>query len=152
MREEALTELAPGRDKVDGLTVVEAWPYLIVANSVQVRVIDADSTVLTHDLRVPSGHSYRYGFHFVDGALLVFWSTYGHGSEAQAYWHTAPDKVFTVDGGAGLLVSPLGAPQPAAARRWAHHRRWSPAPRRHAGPQGASGALRRHLVLGVGRG
>ncbi|WP_406132612.1 DNA-binding protein [Streptomyces zaomyceticus] len=117
--EEALTELAPGRDKVDGLTVVEAWPYLIVANSVQVRVIDADSTVLTHDLRVPSGHSYRYGFHFVDGALLVFWSTYGHGSEAQAYWHTAPDKVFTVDGGAGywsLRSEHLSLPLPGGGR------------------------------------
>ncbi|MFH9727589.1 DNA-binding protein [Streptomyces sp. NPDC017254] len=117
--EEALTELAPGRDKVDGLTVVEAWPYLIVASAVQVRVIDADSTVLTHDLRVPSGHSYRYGFHYVDGALLVFWSTYGRGSEAQAYWHTAPDKVFTLDGGAdywSLRSEYLSLPLPGGGR------------------------------------
>ncbi|MER5966649.1 DNA-binding protein [Streptomyces sp. NPDC002057] len=98
--EEALAELAPGRDDVDGLTVVEAWPYLIVASAVQVRVIDADSTVLTHDLRVPSAHSYRYGFHYVDGALLVFWSTYGSGSQTQGYWHTAPDKVLTLEGSA----------------------------------------------------
>ncbi|WP_406065750.1 DNA-binding protein [Streptomyces sp. NBC_01077] len=98
--EEALAELAPGRDKADGLTVVEAWPYLIVANAVQVRVIDADSTVLTHDLRVPTGHSHRHGFHYVDGALMVFWSTYGRGGDAQGYWHTEPDRVFTLDGGA----------------------------------------------------
>ncbi|MET9621833.1 DNA-binding protein [Streptomyces sp. NPDC006464] len=90
--EEALAELAPGRNNRDGLTVVEAWPYLIVASTAQVRVIDADSTVLTHDLRVPTGHSYRYGFHYVDGALLVFWGTYGQ--ETQGYWHTAPDTVF----------------------------------------------------------
>ncbi|MFC9389247.1 DNA-binding protein [Streptomyces venezuelae] len=96
--EEALAELAPGRDRASGLTVVEAWPHLIVANAVQVRVIDAESTVLTHDLRVPSGHSYRHGFHYVDGALLVFWSTYS--GDAQGYWHTEPDRVFTLDGGA----------------------------------------------------
>ncbi|MGW6413673.1 DNA-binding protein [Streptomyces sp. NPDC055055] len=97
--EETLAALAPTRDTTDGLTVVEAWPHLIVASTTQVRVIDADSTVLTHDLRVPAGHSFRYGFHYVDGALLVFWSTYGRG-EAQGYWHTAPDRVFTLDSGA----------------------------------------------------
>ncbi|MEV6332042.1 DNA-binding protein [Streptomyces sp. NPDC051909] len=91
--EEALTELAPGRHTTEGLTVAEAWPYLIVANATQVRVIDADSTVLVHDLRVPTTSVWRTGFHYVDGALLVFWSTYGRG-EPQGYWHTAPDTVF----------------------------------------------------------
>ncbi|MFF9198361.1 DNA-binding protein [Streptomyces sp. NPDC014779] len=94
--EEALTELAPGRKSSEGLTVVEAWPYLIVANATQVRVIDADSTVLVHDLRVPTKSVWRTGFQYVDGALLVCWSTYGAG-EPQGYWHTAPDTVFTVD-------------------------------------------------------
>ncbi|MFJ5831845.1 DNA-binding protein [Streptomyces sp. NPDC093089] len=98
--EEALAELSPTQDKRDGLTVVEAWPHLIVASTAQVRVIDADSTVLVHDLRVPTGHSYRYGFHYVDGALLVFWSTYGRDREIQGYWHTAPDTVFTLEGDA----------------------------------------------------
>ncbi|MFF0435467.1 DNA-binding protein [Streptomyces sp. NPDC004327] len=95
--EEALTELAPGRYSTDGLTVVEAWPYLIVANATRVRVIDADSTVLTHDLRVPSTSVRQLGFHYVDGALLVFWSTYGRG-EPRGYWHTAPDTVFDLAG------------------------------------------------------
>ncbi|MFE0649380.1 DNA-binding protein [Streptomyces sp. NPDC059534] len=97
--EETLAALAPTRDSVEGLTVVEAWPHLIVASTTQVRVIDAHTTLLTHDLRVPAGHSYRHGFHYVDGALLVFWTTYGRG-EAQGYWHTAPDRVFTLDSGA----------------------------------------------------
>ncbi|MFI1975696.1 DNA-binding protein [Streptomyces wedmorensis] len=96
--EEALKELTPTRDHREGLTVVEAWPHLIVASTTQVRVIDADTTVLTHDLRVPTGRSHRYGFHYVDGALLVFWSDYGRGAELQAYWHTAPDTVFTLTG------------------------------------------------------
>ncbi|MFF2573595.1 DNA-binding protein [Streptomyces sp. NPDC058084] len=95
--EEALSELTPGQYSTDGLTVVEAWPYLIVANATQVRVIDADTTVLVHDLRVPSGSVWRTGFHYVDGALLVFWSTYGQ-SEPQGYWHTAPDTVFGLAG------------------------------------------------------
>ncbi|MFD7256482.1 DNA-binding protein [Streptomyces sp. NPDC059874] len=93
--EEALVELADRKAlHRSNLTVVESWPHLIVANSIQVRVIDADSTVLTHDLRVPTGGSYRYGFHYVDGALLVFWSTWG--SEVQGYWHTDPQNVLTL--------------------------------------------------------
>ncbi|GAA2778075.1 hypothetical protein [Streptomyces showdoensis] len=96
--EEALTELAPGRNSTEGLTVAEAWPYLIVANATQVRVIDAESTVLVHDLRgVPSANVWRTGFHYVDGALLVFWSTYGQRGP-QGYWHTAPDTVFDLVG------------------------------------------------------
>ncbi|MEW2137935.1 DNA-binding protein [Streptomyces sp. NPDC005409] len=78
-----------------GLTVVEAWPYLIVANSHQVRVIDADSTVLTHDLRVPTGSEYRHGFHYVDGELLVFWSSWSS-NETRGYWHTSPGTVFSL--------------------------------------------------------
>ncbi|MFD7626994.1 DNA-binding protein, partial [Streptomyces sp. NPDC059851] len=93
--EEALVELADRKAlHRNNLTIVEAWPHLIVANSIQVRVIDADSTVLTHDLRAPVGGSYRYGFHYVDGALLVFWSTWG--SDVQGYWHTDPQNVFTL--------------------------------------------------------
>ncbi|MFF5448021.1 DNA-binding protein [Streptomyces sp. NPDC012888] len=94
--EEAVAALAP-RDDRNGLTVVEAWPYLIVANTVRVHVIDADGTVLTHDLRGPNGSGYRYGFHYVDGALLVFWTTWGR-DQVQGYWHTAPDTVLTLDG------------------------------------------------------
>ncbi|MFF4173328.1 DNA-binding protein [Streptomyces sp. NPDC001744] len=96
--EEAVAELAPGRGGPDDLTVVEAWPHLIVANAHRARVVGADSTVLTHDLRAPAGHSSRrYGFHYVDGALLVFWTGYGDGP-AEGYWHTAPDRVLTLDG------------------------------------------------------
>ncbi|MFB6815438.1 DNA-binding protein [Streptomyces sp. NPDC056347] len=95
--EEALAELAPGPHTTEGLTVCEAWPYLIVANATQARVIDADSTVLVHDLRVPTTSVWQRGFHYVDGALLVFWSTYGRG-EPQGYWHTAPDTVFALAG------------------------------------------------------
>ncbi|MEV7675429.1 DNA-binding protein [Streptomyces sp. NPDC088752] len=95
--EEAVADLIPGPGKFDALAVFEAWPHLIVANSTRVRVIDADSTVLTHDLRVPAGQSsHRCGFHYVDGALLVFWTGYGN-SPVQGYWHTAPDHVFTLD-------------------------------------------------------
>ncbi|MET9958422.1 DNA-binding protein [Streptomyces sp. NPDC006326] len=94
--EEALVELADRKALRRGnLTVVEAWPYLIVANSLQVRVIDADSTVLTHDLRAPADGSHGYGFHYVDGALLVFWTSWPSG-ETQGYWHTAPHHVFSL--------------------------------------------------------
>ncbi|MER5728262.1 DNA-binding protein [Streptomyces sp. NPDC002138] len=98
--EEALADLASGLGR-DGLTVVDAWPHLIVASTSQVRVIDAESTVLVHDLRSPQGGTRRYGFHYVDGELLVFWGTYG--GAVEGYWHHTPDRVFTVgfdqDGG-----------------------------------------------------
>ncbi|WP_051806817.1 hypothetical protein [Streptomyces sp. NRRL F-2664] len=93
--EEAVAELTPGRDR-DGLTVVEAWPYLVVANAAQVRVIDADSTVLTHDLRVPAGSHRRTGFHYVDGELLVFWSDWS-ANRIEGYWQSSPGTVFTLE-------------------------------------------------------
>ncbi|MFJ4775939.1 DNA-binding protein [Streptomyces sp. NPDC088762] len=93
--ESAVAELTPGQGR-QGLTVAESWPYLIVANQAEVRVIDADSTVLTHDLRVPAGSGHRLGFHYVDGELLVFWSVWNTG-EVQGYWHTSPGTVLTLD-------------------------------------------------------
>ncbi|MFD4871314.1 hypothetical protein [Streptomyces sp. NPDC058412] len=93
--ERALAELSPGRNH-RGLTVTEAWPYLIVANETEVRVLDADSTVLTHDLRVPAGSNYRHAFHYVDGDLLVFWSAWSANS-TEGYWHSDPQTVFTLD-------------------------------------------------------
>ncbi|WP_060178359.1 hypothetical protein [Streptomyces sp. IMTB 1903] len=93
--ESAVAELTPGKDR-NGLTIVEAWPYLIVANAAQVRVIDADSTVLTHDLRVPAGSHRRLGFHYVDGELLVFWSDWS-ANRVEGYWHSSPGTVFTLD-------------------------------------------------------
>lgn len=94
--ESAVAELAPHGDSSD-LTVVEAWPYLIVANHTQVRVVDADSTVLTHDLRGPSGNRHRFGFHYVDGELLVFWYSWTD-SVTQGYWHHSPGTVLTLEG------------------------------------------------------
>ncbi|MDK9495298.1 DNA-binding protein [Streptomyces katrae] len=95
--EAAVTELSPGRGRTR-LTVMDAWPYVIVANSTQVRVIGADSTVLTHDLRVPTGDRYNHGFHYTDGDLLVFWASYD--GPVQGYWLSAPDEVLTLDSAA----------------------------------------------------
>ncbi|MEU7554333.1 DNA-binding protein [Streptomyces sp. NPDC044571] len=93
--ESAVAELAPAGQGGHGLNVYEAWPHLIVANSTQVRVIDAHSTVLTHDLRAPRGPSYQYGFHYVDGDLLVFWNSWS-AKQIQGYWHSAPGTVLTL--------------------------------------------------------
>ncbi|MCX5380071.1 DNA-binding protein [Streptomyces sp. NBC_00091] len=95
--ESAVAELSPGRGR-QRLTVMDAWPYVIVANSAQVRVIDADSTVLTHDLRIPAGTQYQHGFHYTDGDLLVFWASYD--GPVQGYWLSAPGEVLTLDSSA----------------------------------------------------
>ncbi|MFI0827469.1 DNA-binding protein [Streptomyces roseolus] len=103
------------------LTVVEAWPHLIVSNASQVRVIDAHSTLLIHDLRIPSSMASRVrnrGFHYVDGALFVFWSGYG-GDPAQGYWHTAPDRLITLDENVNpwsLRSSEVSLPLPGGGR------------------------------------
>ncbi|MFJ9648387.1 DNA-binding protein, partial [Streptomyces sp. NPDC101206] len=96
--EEAVAALAPRHNEPD-LTVVSAWPHLIVAGERQVRVIDAHSTVLVHDLRIPGTARRSVGFHYVDGALLVCWRPWYGGGEVQGYWHTAPDRILTLDPG-----------------------------------------------------
>ncbi|MGA4956535.1 DNA-binding protein [Streptomyces lavendulocolor] len=115
--EEALAELAPHCNS--DLTVVTAWPHLIVANQRQVRVLDADSTVLVHDLRIPAGTQRTVGFHYVDGALLVCWRPWHGNGAAQAYWHTAPDRVFSLDTGKNpwrLSFQLAGLPLPGGGR------------------------------------
>ncbi|MFH7598903.1 DNA-binding protein [Streptomyces racemochromogenes] len=95
--ESAVRELTPGRGR-GHLTVMDAWPYVIVANSTQVRVIGPDSTVLTHDLRAPSVNGRQLGFHYTDGDLLVFWASYN--GPVEGYWLSAPDRVLTLDSSA----------------------------------------------------
>lgn len=96
--EAAVAELSPAKNR-RRLTVMDAWPYVIVANDTQVRVIDADSTVLTHDLRIPvTGANHQLGFHYTDGDLLVFWVPYD--GPVQGYWLSSPGDVLTLDSSA----------------------------------------------------
>ncbi|MFJ9788874.1 DNA-binding protein [Streptomyces globosus] len=97
--EEALAALAPHGDRGD-VSVSTAWPHLVVANQRQARVIAAGGTVLVHDLRIPDGTGHRtLGLHYVDGELLVCWRYWNRPGDAQAYWHSAPADVFTLDTG-----------------------------------------------------
>ncbi|MEF2528467.1 hypothetical protein [Streptomyces sp. CS62] len=97
--EEALAALAPHSDRGD-VSVSTAWPHLVVANQRQARVIAAGGTVLVHDLRIPDGTGHRtLGLHYVDGELLVCWRYWNRPGDAQAYWHSAPADVFTLDTG-----------------------------------------------------
>ncbi|WP_329572157.1 DNA-binding protein [Kitasatospora sp. NBC_01266] len=93
--EEAVAALVPRKD-VDHIVVADAWPHLLVAGPQQARVIGAEGTVLTHDLRIPAGDLGRdAGLHYVDGSLLVQWYSRRQG-QAVGYWHTAADRVFTL--------------------------------------------------------
>ncbi|MFF4653228.1 DNA-binding protein [Streptomyces sp. NPDC001380] len=100
--EEALAELVrPGHR--GGPTVADAWPQLVVAGPAQVRVIDAGGTVLTHDLRIPAGEAWNEpGFHWVDGDLLVFWSSRRHGGRTRGYWHRSADRVLDLEAAGGF--------------------------------------------------
>ncbi|MDH6115151.1 hypothetical protein P3T36_004070 [Kitasatospora sp. MAP12-15] len=94
--EEAVASLVARKD-VEDLVVADAWPHLVVAGPQQARVIDERGTVLTHDLRIPAGDSRRDpGFHYVDGSLLVHWSSRQNNHQLTGYWHTAADRVFTL--------------------------------------------------------
>ncbi|MET9058957.1 DNA-binding protein [Streptomyces antibioticus] len=94
--EEATAALVP-RNDVEDVIVADAWPHLIVAGAAQARVIGAEGTVLTHDLRIPADERWGDpGFHHVDGELLVYWRNRGDG--LRGYWHTRADRVQTIEG------------------------------------------------------
>ncbi|GAA0685576.1 DNA-binding protein [Kitasatospora atroaurantiaca] len=96
--EEAAADLVPRKD-VDEIVVADAWPHLIAAGPSQARVLGADGTVLTHDLRIPADDAIEVGFHHVDGALLVQWKSRANNHRFLGYWHTAADQVFTMPEG-----------------------------------------------------
>ncbi|MFC5644851.1 DNA-binding protein [Kitasatospora cinereorecta] len=99
--EEAAGELVARKD-VDEIVVADAWPHLIAAGAAQARVLGADGTVLTHDLRIPAGDAYQTGFHYVDGSLLVQWTSRANNHQKLGYWHTAADRVFPMTDPTGL--------------------------------------------------
>ncbi|MER5863000.1 DNA-binding protein [Kitasatospora sp. NPDC002040] len=100
--DEATSTLVPRKD-IENLVVADAWPNLIAAGPAQARVIGAEGTVLTHDLRIPAGDSSGtdLGFLHVDGSLLVQWNSRANQHRTTAYWHTAPDRTFTMPEGSG---------------------------------------------------
>ncbi|MFD5818905.1 DNA-binding protein [Streptomyces sp. NPDC127038] len=94
--EDAVASLVPKTD-VEDVVVADAWPGLIVAGASQARVIGAEGTLLTHDLRIPSNsHWGDPGFHHVDGELLVYWNDRTEG--LRGYWHTRPDRTLSLEG------------------------------------------------------
>ncbi|WP_457034058.1 DNA-binding protein, partial [Kitasatospora sp. P5_F3] len=95
--DEAASTLVPRKD-VDEIVVADAWPHLIAAGPSQARVIGAEGTVLTHDLRIPAGDSNGtdLGFLYVDGSLLVQWNSRANRHRTTGYWHTAADRTFTM--------------------------------------------------------
>ncbi|MEU1292618.1 DNA-binding protein [Streptomyces sp. NPDC005840] len=94
--EEAAADLVPRAD-VEDLVVADAWPHLVVAGGAQARVIGAEGTVLTHDLRIPAGDlSGDPGFHHVDGELLVYWRSRSGG--LRGYWHSRADRTEPLEG------------------------------------------------------
>ncbi|MFJ9517977.1 DNA-binding protein [Kitasatospora sp. NPDC101801] len=95
--DEAAATLVPRKD-VDEIVVADAWPHLIAAGPAQARVLGAEGTVLTHDLRIPAGdfRGNDTGFLYVDGSLLVQWNSQSNQYRATGYWHTAADRTFTM--------------------------------------------------------
>ncbi|MFE2218491.1 DNA-binding protein [Streptomyces canus] len=94
--EEATAELVP-KDRVEDIVVADAWPHLVVAGNAQARVIGAEGTLLTHDLRLPANDvSGDPGFHHVDGELLVYWNSRRDG--LRGYWHSRADRVESLKG------------------------------------------------------
>ncbi|WP_371503206.1 DNA-binding protein [Kitasatospora sp. NBC_00374] len=97
--DEAAAALVAPKD-VDDIIVSDAWPHLIVAGPTQARVIGAEGTVLTHDLRIPADDTAgSTGFHYVDEELLVYWYSRQRSHRAAGYWHTAADRIFSMPEG-----------------------------------------------------
>ncbi|MGW7607958.1 DNA-binding protein [Streptomyces sp. NPDC054766] len=94
--EDAVASLVPKAD-IEDVIVADAWPNLIVAGAAQARVICAEGTLLTHDLRIPANSSWGDpGFHHVDGELLVYWNDRTDG--LRGYWHTRADRPESLEG------------------------------------------------------
>ncbi|MEU4083201.1 DNA-binding protein [Streptomyces aureus] len=94
--EDAVASLVPRTD-VEDVVVADAWPHLIVAGAAQARVIGAEGTLLTHDLRIPANsHWGDPGLHHVDGELLVYWNDRTEG--LRGYWHSDPDRPLSLEG------------------------------------------------------
>ncbi|TQJ85411.1 DNA-binding protein [Streptomyces sp. SLBN-31] len=94
--EEATTDLV-AKDRVQDIVVADAWPHLVVAGKAQARVIGAEGTLLTHDLRLPANDvSGDPGFHHVDGELLVYWNSRRDG--LRGYWHSRADRIESLKG------------------------------------------------------
>ncbi|MET9407417.1 DNA-binding protein [Streptomyces sp. NPDC002935] len=94
--EEAVAALIPKAD-IEDVIVADAWPHLIVAGAAQARVIGAEGTLLTHDLRIPANGAWGDpGFHHVDGELLVYWNDRNDG--LRGYWHTRADRPQNMEG------------------------------------------------------
>lgn len=109
--EEAAAALVPAKD-IDDLVVADAWPHLIASGSSQVRVLGAEGTVLTHDLRIPDKDCYgEPGCHYVDGELLVYWRSREANGELRGYWHHSADRRQPVQGPSprGTQVNYLGS-------------------------------------------
>jgi hypothetical protein len=94
--EDAVATLVPKAD-IEDVIVADAWPNLIVAGAAQARVIGAEGTLLTHDLRIPANSNWGDpGFHHVDGELLVYWNDRTDG--LRGYWHTRADRPESLEG------------------------------------------------------
>lgn len=85
------------RDAAPEPLVADAWPYLIVRSGTEVRVIGAEGTVLTHELRLPD-EVMRWPWdvdqHYVDGELFVWWRST---PDTQGYWHHTASQRLPVE-------------------------------------------------------
>lgn len=122
--EEAAQALVAQKD-IDDLVVADAWPHLIASGASQVRVVGAEGTVLTHDLRIPAGDRHGDpGCHYVDGELFVYWRSRAADGALRGYWHATADRQQSVEGDSprGTKVNWLGdlgditLPLPAGGR------------------------------------
>ncbi|MEV7231883.1 hypothetical protein AB0M79_33490 [Polymorphospora sp. NPDC051019] len=89
-----------GGDRRVEVTRQEAWPYVILGGPTTVRVIGAEGIVLRHDLRIPAGDMWgQPGYHYVDGHLLVYWSSQSLGYDPRGYWHSSPGEPQPIQSG-----------------------------------------------------
>ncbi|MGA5699097.1 DNA-binding protein [Peterkaempfera bronchialis] len=95
--DEAVAALMKAKDH-HKLIVSDAWPQLVVSGPAQARVIGADGTALSHDLRIPAGDAWSDpAFHWVDGELLVYWHSRHQDYRLRGYWHRSAGRVLDLE-------------------------------------------------------
>ncbi|MFD3307377.1 DNA-binding protein [Streptomyces sp. NPDC058694] len=97
--DEAVAAAPEKLESLENFQVMDAWPHLIVRLGLQIRVIGAEGTLLTHELNLPEKLTRSPSYancHYVDGELFVWWSSYVS-PDREGYWHQDPSQVMPVE-------------------------------------------------------
>ncbi|WP_371478578.1 hypothetical protein [Kitasatospora sp. NBC_00315] len=117
---------APGMPRakagLQGVTVENAWPQLVLHREDRAVVVGPQGVLLEHTLRIPDRLErwQRPRLRYVDGELLVLWF---HDGKQRGYWSNRPGEITAIGGesiagyySSGDGLAPTSVPLPGGGR------------------------------------